>query len=289
MAARDAQRPRGDACSLMRAWSNADLVDNVVAYLPLPAIADLPMLCRRRRDEQPALEFRLARRHNTLRASRRKFLDEIRATGRDLRLSRFDGSVLSAWYRFEREDTEYRMVTVGGSSCIQITTIEGQGHDRGLQMQFDLEIHRVHRIRYRFSFTDSRRAESFDNVHNYGFAYLSLCNLDEDGVSGLMVSPGDDGNYELAFLMPEYEGARSVANVEEDTWYTVTMNFDWATHRVRIGLAIPGRNIGEECFPFEPSLLHRITIYNFSPSVSRYSDMEVIYPASLASPPPGTV
>ena len=119
--AQKAQRPRaGGACSL-QAWSNADLADRIVDYLPL-AIAELPMVCRRWRDDQPALEFRLARRHKTLPASRHAFLDEIRATGRDMRLHVLNASDIDIWVEYKpRANSACRAATVGGISCIEIT------------------------------------------------------------------------------------------------------------------------------------------------------------------------
>ena len=299
---RDAQRARdGGACtSLQRAWSNADLVDSIVAYLPLAAIVILPILDRRRRDEHPSLVFRLARSHKSLHASTTAFLDEIRATGRDLRLSRFDGSHLSAWEEGQTaldsinnpdnpDLTEYEMTTDNETSCIQITRTSGRGHS-GLELPLNLVEHRVHQIRYRFRFTDSLPGDSFVNVENYAFAYLNLGR----GMAGLMVSPEPNGKYELQFHMVNEDededdsAEKTVAQVFEDTWYSVTMVFNWVTMMVRVKLAASGQRVCEKPFEFLPSVMHNVAIYNFSPSVSRYAGLEVLYPPATP-PPPSTV
>lgn len=75
----------------------------------------------------------------TLRASTRAFLDEIRATGCDLRLSRFDGSDLSAW-EITHIGHEMEMASVGGVTCHQIT--KGQPW-AGFELPFDLVKNRV--------------------------------------------------------------------------------------------------------------------------------------------------
>jgi len=293
MAARDAQRPRsGGACSLHRLWSKTDLADQVVAYLPLHAIAGkLPVLDRRFRDEHLPMLGRLARRHKTLRASTTAFLDEIRATGRDLRMARFDASDLSVWdqndnppdrHQNDPRNNEYEMASVGGVSCIRITKTTGRGH-RGLELPFNLGQHCIRQIRYKFRFHDSLPDETSGD---YGFAYLHLAPFDAEYIAGLYVSKRHDGNYILHFqwfhMVENYyaeDGDGVMAPVGQNTWYSVTMVFDWTTYMVRVGLATPGRHICEKDFPFEPSAIHKVTIYNFSASVSCYAGLEVLYPA----------
>mmetsp|Transcript_13157 Transcript_13157/g.40568 ORF Transcript_13157/g.40568 Transcript_13157/m.40568 type:complete len:301 (+) Transcript_13157:70-972(+) len=292
MSAQSAQRPRGGACTLQRLWSNADLADHVVAYLPLPAIAKkLPILDRRFRDEHLPMLGRLARRHKTLRASTTAFLDEIRASGRDLRLARFDASDLSAWEEKDPRDdepSEHEMSSVGGVTCLQITRTAGRAHG-GLELPFDLGQHRVNQIRYKFRFNDSLPLPSF-GAEGFAFAYFSLACLRRDGLAGLMVEPSDDGSYALRFHMMndedeeenerdvEENGITKIATVDEGTWYSVTMVFNWETRMVRVGLATPGRRICEKRLRFVPSVIQKITMYNYSASVSCFAEIEILYP-----------
>jgi len=211
MSAQSAQRPRGGACTLQRLWSNADLADHVVAYLPLPAIAKkLPILDRRFRDEHLPMLGRLARRHKTLRASTTAFLDEIRASGRDLRLARFDASDLSAWEEKDPRDdepSEHEMSSVGGVTCLQITRTAGRSHG-GLELPFDLGQHRVNQIRYKFRFNDS---PGFDPAGSRAFAYFILSHLDTPGMAGLKVRTAGS-NYALHFHMVKSE------DEEDEEW-----------------------------------------------------------------------
>merc|ERR1712216_507916 len=109
-----------------------------------------------------------------------------------------------------------------------------------------------------------------------------------------MVSPARNGNYELLCYGND-DGDDDVngcvAPVLENTWYSVTIFFNWTARMVRVELATSVRHIGEKHSRFDPSEIDDIHIYNFSPSVSRYSGLEVLYPpaAYVAASPPANI
>ena len=88
---------------LLRLWQG-DLVEPLLAFLPLKAIATVPAVARRFRDQQWRTMTLIARQCGTICTSTRSFLDAVRWTGRDERWFRFDGSTLDAWLRRGRAE-----------------------------------------------------------------------------------------------------------------------------------------------------------------------------------------
>lgn len=157
-------------------------------------------------------------------------------------------------------------------------------HDGGLYLPFgDLEGQPIHQISYKFSFTDSVPHESSNNADSHAFANLFFARDSAFGfVYGTCVSPRSDGNYELQWFRDVYDEDQddTIAPVEQDVWYTVSMTFNRVTNMVRLRLATPERLICEARARFQPSAMdggRGVTVYNFSASVSRFAEFEVDY------------
>ena len=84
----------GPSTSLLDLW-RGDLSEVIAAFLPLRAIATMPV-SRRFRDRHPVILFSVTRRHGALRAGTGALLDAVAATGRDW--SRFSSDAADdAW------------------------------------------------------------------------------------------------------------------------------------------------------------------------------------------------
>ena len=90
------QRPATAALgtALIDFW-RGDPSEVIAGFLPLPAIATMPQISRRFRNQQPTILFALARRHGVANAVNVASLDAIAASGRDW--STFCGADMDAW------------------------------------------------------------------------------------------------------------------------------------------------------------------------------------------------
>ena len=246
---------------LLRLWQG-DLVEPLLALLPLKAIATVPTVSRRFRDQQWRTYSLIARQTGTIRTTTSALLDAIRWTGRDERWLRFDGSIefdgnpLDTWEPLERdEDHGTFRVRISLSRpeiessaprgpwpwhCLDIETGDppnGRGdHGGGLVKRFDSgQFLCIRRVTYSFSFRDLNPGDvSHEHPGEHGFAVISF-GPSEAAFAGLLVEPsahpdhGADPWYELQWWAQdrEDEEATPIMIVTPGSIYSVEMRFDW--------------------------------------------------------------
>jgi hypothetical protein len=257
---------------LLRLWQG-DLLEPLLALLPLNAIATVPAVSRRFRDQQWRTYSLIARQTGTICSTTSALLDAVRWTGRDERWSRFDGSIDHSgppemWdvtYRPEEQgtvthttaiydkgkDTPSRNPGLWPWHCLQIQTEDppnGRGgyHGGGLVKRFDSdEFLCIRRVTYSFSFEDVNEEVSHQHPGEHGFAAMTLGPA-EEAFAGLLVEPsgrhmdGDEEEtwYDLQWWAQDrsHEEASPIMSVTPGSIYSVEIRFDW-TVRDSYGLA----------------------------------------------------
>jgi len=315
-----ASRPAAQAgtsrTDLLRLWQG-DLVEPLLALLPLKAIATVPTVSRRFRDQQWRTYSLIARQTGTICSTTSALLDAVRWTGRDERWSRFDGSIefdgnpLDTWEPPERdEDHGTFRVRISLSRpeiessaprgpwpwhCLDIETGDppnGRGdHGGGLVKRFDSdEFLCIRRVTYGFSFEDVNKAVSHENPGEQGFAAITFGPAG-DAFAGLLVEPsaypdsGGDPWYELQWWAQdrEDEEATPIMIVKPGAIYAVEMRFDW-TVRDSYGLVdVSVKSLTGDChygrrtLYFDRRPLTAINLYNYSASHASFSSVDVRY------------
>ena len=261
----------GPSTSLLDLW-RGDLSEVIAAFLPLKAIATMPV-SRRFRDRHPVILFSVARRHGALRAGTGALLDAVAATGRDW--SRFSSDAADDAWSSRYDD--FSTNTSGGDSHIQISTT-ATGHGRGLVRTFDVADRLcLRRVKYRFSFSDPAPDASHMAPHVHGLAYFNFA-----GAIGLFVRPTRTGYYALRHVNGEESAA--IAMVEPDTWYEVKMNYDWTRtalgyDTLMVHVVVKGGN-QIKCrarLSCDRLPLRSVALCNSSPGVARYTAIELRY------------
>ena len=267
----------GPSTSLLDLW-RGDLSEVIAAFLPLKAIATMPV-SRRFRDRHPVILFSVARRHGALRAGTGALLDAVAATGRDWKRFCSDAAD-DAW------DTLPAAIPSGSFTCstntsggvrhIQIGTTERTGHGGGLVRRFDPAGRLcLRRVKYRFSFSDPTPDAGQSGMH--AFAYFCM---NEDG--GLYVCPTSTG-YALKSFNTDDVPDDQFPRVAPDTWYEVTITYDWTTalghDKMWMVVVVMGEDGNGITYRTRCSCepLTAITLYNFGPGVARYTAIEVKY------------
>ena len=299
---------------LLRLWQG-DLVEPLLALLPLKAIASVPAVSRRFRDQQWRTYSLIARQTGTICTTTSALLDAVRWTGRDERWSRFDGSSAEAWEPLEEtrgtftvrssvcrpeiESPRHRFPSPW--RCLDIETGEGRGdHGGGLVKRFDSgQFLCIRRVTYSFSFKDVNEDVSHEHPGEQGFAAISFGPA-WDAFAGLIVEPsgrhlnGDDEEtwYDLQWWAQDrsHECVNPIMIVWPGQIYKVEMRFDW-TVREDYGLAdvsvksLTGAcHYGRRTFPFDREKLTAINLYNFSASNSEFSSVDVRYSKNVYRP-----
>ena len=304
----------GPRTTLIDLW-RGDQQEVVAAFLHLNDIATVPMLSRRFRDQQPLVLLRLARRHGCARAMIGASLNEIAATGRDWSL--FSGDSVGAWRPLPAagDDGDCFAVSMGQGQAnyvagspypsskgvtvrryIEINTNGQSGHGGGLVKTFDAADRLcVRQLKYRFRFTDPNPEASHADPGEYGFAYFAMGGVKAADSIGLFVYPTESG-YELTWFNPynsdthDEDDDNAIMSVVPGRWYDVRVNFNWATdddydYDRFASVACRGPT-GD----WEGATLHTerrvlcsrqplsvVKLYNFSPGVAHYSDIQVKY------------
>ena len=214
-ASRPAAHAGSSSTDLLRLWQG-DLVEPLLALLPLKAIASVPAVSRRFRDQQWRTYSLIARQTGTICTTTSALLDAVRWTGRDERWSRFDGSIDHSgppemWdvtYRPEEHGTVTQMTAVYDGSkdspsgrrglwpwhCLQIHTEDppngrGYHHGGGFVKRFDSDQFLcIRRVTYSFSFEDVNEDMSHENPGEQGFAAITFGPAG-DAFAGLLVEP----------------------------------------------------------------------------------------------------
>ena len=221
-ASRPAAQAGSSSTDLLRLWQG-DLVEPLLAFLRIKAIATVPAVSRRFRDQQWRTYSLIARQTGTICTTTSALLDAVRWTGRDERWSRFDGSSLEAWEPLERHEHEgafrcrralYTSRDIANRGpwpwhCLQIHTEDplngsrGHHHGGGLTKRLDSdEFLCIRRLTYSFQFRDVNEQVSHQEPSAEGFAAISLGTAGRE-FAGLLVEPsaypdsGDDPWYEL--------------------------------------------------------------------------------------------
>ena len=300
----------GPRTTLIDLW-RGDQQEVVAAFLHLNDIATVPMLSRRFRDQQPLVLLRLARRHGCARAMIGASLNEIAATGRDWSL--FSGDSVGAWRPLPAtgDDGDCFAVSMGQGQAnyvagspypsskgvtvrryIEINTNGQSGHGGGLVKTFDVADRLcVRELNYRFRFTDPNPEASHADPGEYGFAYFAMGGVRAADSNGLFVYPTESG-YELTWFNPytsdthDEDDDNAIMSVAPGTWYDVSVRFDWA-HDDEYD---PDRFASVACKgedgTFNPEWrqvlcsrqpLTVMKLYNYSPGVAHYSDIQVNY------------
>lgn len=294
---------------LLRLWQG-DLVEPLLALLPLKAIATVPAVSRRYRDQQWRTYSLIARQTGTICTTTSALLDAVRWTGRDERWSRFDGSSAEAWEPLEETRGTFTVrssvyasepgesVPAGSRGpwpwrSLDIETGEGRGdHGGGLVKRFDSgQFLCIRRVTYSFSFRDLNPGDvSHEHPGEHGFAVISF-GPSEAAFAGLLVEPsahpdhGADPWYELQWWAQdrEDEEATPIMIVTPGSIYSVEMRFDW-TVRDSYGLvdvsvkSLTGdRHYGRRTIYFDRRPLTEINLYNFSASRACFSSVDVRY------------
>ena len=295
---------------LLRLWQG-DLVEPLLAFLPLKAIATVPVVSRRLRDQQWRTYSLIARQTGTIRTSTSALLDAVRWTGRDERWSRFDGSSLEAWEPLERPEHEgafrcrralYTSRDIANRGpwpwhCLQIHTEDplngsrGHHHGGGLTKRLDSdEFLCIRRLTYSFQFRDVNEQVSHQEPSAEGFAAISLGTAGRE-FAGLLVEPsaypdgGGDPWYELQWWAQdrEDEEAAPIMIVKPGAIYAVEMRFDW-TARDACGLVdVSVKSLTGDChygrrtLYFDRRPLTAINLYNYSASHASFSSVDVRY------------
>ena len=282
---------------LLRLWQG-DLVEPLLAFLPLKAIATVPVVSRRFRDQQWRTMTLIARQCGTICTSTSSFLDAVRWTGRDERWSRFDGSSFEAWETLARNEDAGFNCSRDGNGRLRIETYRSDSghHGGGLVKRFDGEDLCVRRITYSFSF-DSTNPHSHVEPQVEGFAVLSISGglidngNEPDAFMGLLVEPSDSDRhldtpwFEFQWFAmgdPIFSGPKNVITVEPGATYTVDAKFDW-DRRLRYGWAdvsvtsATNLNFGRGRFKFRRKPLTAIHLYNYTQSISTFDSVNVMY------------
>ena len=273
---------QGPSTSLLDLW-RGDLSEVIAAFLPLKAIATMPV-SRRFRDRHPVILFSVARRHGALRAGTGALLDAVAATGRDW--SRFSSDAADdAWDALPtgRPDGNFTCSTYesGGVRHIQIGTTARTGHGGGLVRTFaSAERLCLRRVKYRFSFSDPTPDASIQDPDQHAFAYFCL---NDNG--GMFVCPANTPtNYALkSFDDEENEDVDELPHVAPDIVYDVIITFDWTRSRdddffwANVLVKGEDRSRSRTRFRCEWEPLERVELYNFSPGIARYTAIEVEY------------
>ena len=282
----------GPRTTLIDLW-RGDQQEVVAAFLPLDSIATVPMLSRRFRDQQPLVLLRLARRHGCARAMIGASLNEIAATGRDWSL--FSGDSVDAWRPLPADGDAGDFFAVSMDTAqhyIEIRTARQSGHAGGLVKSFDAADRLcVRQLKYRFRFTDPNPEASHADPGEYGFAYFAMGGVKAADSIGLFVYPTESG-YELTWFNPynsdthDEDDDNAIMSVAPGTWYDVSVRFDWA-HDDEYD---PDRFASVACKgedgTFNPEWrqvlcsrqpLTVMKLYNYSPGVAHYSDIQVNY------------
>ena len=296
---------------LLRLWQG-DLVEPLLALLPLKAIATVPAVSRRFRDQQWRTYSLIARQTGTIRTSTSALLDAVRWTGRDERWSRFDGSSLEAWEPLERPEDEgafrcrralytSRDIAKRGPwpwHCLQIHTEDplngsrGHHHGGGLTKRLDSdEFLCIRRLTYSFQFRDVNEHVSHQEPSMEGFAAISLGPAGRE-FAGLLVEPsaypdsGDDPWYELQWWNQDRsdENGTPIMIVKPGQIYSVELRFDWSVLRGVLGSAdVSVKSLtGDKChgrrtFYFARRPLTEINLYNYTASRASFSSVDVRY------------
>ena len=296
---------------LLRLWQG-DLVEPLLALLPLKAIASVPAVSRRFRDQQWRTYSLIARQTGTICTTTSALLDAVRWTGRDERWSRFDGRSPEAWEILERDEHHgnFRVRISVSRPAIESSGIRGpwpwhsldietgdppngrgDHHGGGFVKRFDSdEFLCIRRVTYSFSFEDVNEDVSHENPGEQGFAAISFGPV-VDAFAGLLVEPsaypdsGDDPWYELQWWAQdrEDEEATPIMIVKPGAIYAVEMRFDW-TVRDSYGLvdvsvkSLTGdRHYGRRTLYFDRRPLTEINLYNYSASHASFSSVDVRY------------
>ena len=300
----------GPRTTLIDLW-RGDQQEVVAAFLHLNDIATVPMLSRRFRDQQPLVLLRLARRHGCARAMIGASLNEIAATGRDWSL--FSGDSVGAWRPLPAagDDGDCFAVSMGQGQAnyvagspypsskgvtvrryIEINTNGQSGHGGGLVKTFDVaDRFCVRELNYRFRFTDPNPEASHADPGEYGFAYFAMGGVKAADSIGLFVYPTESG-YELTWFNPfnsdthDEDDDNAIMSVAPGTWYDVRVTFDWATDDIYdsdrfASVACKGED-GTMNPEWRQVLCSRqpltvMKLYNYSPGVAHYADVEVQY------------
>jgi len=269
----------GPSTSLLDLW-RGDLSEVIAAFLPLKAIATMPV-SRRFRDRHPVILFSVARRHGALRAGTGALLDAVAATGREW--SRFCSDAADdAW------DALPAVIPGGSFTCstnasggvrhIQIDTTVRTGHGGGLVRRFDSADRLcLRRVKYRFSFSDpdpdASHGPGGSGLHAFGY----FC-MNDDG--GLYVCPTSTG-YALKSFNTDGVADDEFPRMEPDTWYEVTITYDWTTalgnDKMWLDVVVKGEDEIKYRTRCSCEPLKAITLYNFAPGVARYTAIEVNY------------
>ena len=288
----------GPRTTLLDLW-RGDLSEVVAAFLPLESIATVPRISRRFRERHPVVLFALARRHGCANAMNVASLDAIAATGRDWSL--FSGDSVDAWRPLPADGDAgdcfaVSMVQDTAQHYIEIRTAGQSGHGGGLVKSFDAADRLcVRQLKYRFRFTDPNPEASHADPGEYGFAYFAMGGVRAADSNGLFVYPTESG-YELTWFNPynsnthDEDDDNAIMSVVPGRWYDVRVNFDWTIdddydYDRFASVACRGPT-GE----WEGAMLHTerrvlcsrqplsvVKLYNFSPGVAHYSDIQVKY------------
>ena len=278
--AKQARRQRaptpGPSTSLLDLW-RGDLSEVIAAFLPLKAIATMPV-SRRFRDRHPVLLFSVARRHGALRAGTGALLDAVAATGREW--SRFSPDIDDqAWDFFASSCSTQR--PYGGVHHIRIsTTANHQEHGGQLAKMFDIDDNLcLRRVRYRFSFSDPTPDASHARPLEHGLAYFCF----DEGLGGLFVCPTAT-HYVLKWFNTDLDEDGHYLRVEPDTWYEVTITYDWSRFRdspdvFGVNVVVKGDNgsRGRARYNCRWVLFGLTELYNFSRGIARYNAIDVEY------------
>ena len=302
------QRPATAALGtgLIDFW-RGDPSEVIAGFLPLPAIATMPRLSRRFRNQHPTIIFALARRHNVANAVNVASLDALAASGRDWwTFSPSPEESFAAWKLLPPEtsprfpngsDKRFTcsMQAADGLQHMEISTEDNWTGDTsrpyggGLVKCFDPRDRLcVRRVKYRFSFTDPTPEESHGDLDEHAFAYVSFTRS-YMADSGLYVCPTSTG-YALRGLGLDYTRPDDESDdeddmrVEPDTWYEVEAIFDWTRDcdsNIWVEVVLKGQNgyCDRKRFTGSRDPLGAVQLFNYSPGVARYSAIEVQYSA----------
>ena len=282
----------GPRTTLIDLW-RGDLSEVVAAFLPLESIATVPRISRRFRERHPVVLFALARRHGCANPMNVASLDAIAATGRDWSL--FSGDSVDAWRPLPADGDAGDFFAVSMDTAqhyIEIRTARQSGHAGGLVKSFDAADRLcVRQLKYRFRFTDPNPEASHADPGQYGFAYFAMGGVKAADSIGLFVYPTESG-YELTWFNPynsdthDEDDDNAIMSVAPGTWYDVSVRFDW-THDDDYD---PDRFASVACKgedgTFNPEWrqvlcsrqpLTVMKLYNYSPGVAHYSDIQVNY------------
>ena len=295
---------------LLRLWQG-DLVEPLLAFLPLKAIASVPAVSRRFRDQQWRTYSLIARQTGTIRTSTSALLDAVRWTGRDERWSRFDGSTLEAWEPLGRPEHEgafrcrralYTSRDIANRGpwpwhCLQIHTEDplngsrGHHHGGGLTKRLDSdEFLCIRRLTYSFQFRDVNEQVCHQEPSAEGFAAISFGPAGRE-FAGLRVEPsaypdsGDDPWYELQWWNQDRsdENGTPIMIVKPGQIYSVEMRFDWSVRGVLGSADVSVKSLtGDKChgrrtFYFARRPLTEINLYNYTASRASFSSVDVRY------------